>query len=202
MSDSYKFRLLKFNILNTRSPLNDTDHVAFALKLGDQALQGPLIVHTGDVGNGDHFLNLQFGLIPVDAGTPVMFNFQILNSGHSNQSDIEKALFSGADALSKAAIASGNPLAIGAGVIAEIVKAIFDLDCDGPVAIDQVNVTGQILQNLTPTGIHTETRICPGLDSKDFCGTNSSYTVSWSVVRTSSDAPRLTGLVHLQNIGD
>src|SRR5689334_11779157 len=80
---SYIFRLEQFHIDNTRAADDDTDVVSFAMKVGDQALGEPQIKHMGNVDNGDHAVNLQFGPISVDTpATPVVFNYQILNSGH------------------------------------------------------------------------------------------------------------------------
>src|SRR6476620_206545 len=82
---SYIFRLEQFHIDNTRAADDDTDVVSFAMKVGDQALGEPQIKHMGDVDNGDHLVNLEFGPISVDTpATLVVFNYQILNSGHKD----------------------------------------------------------------------------------------------------------------------
>jgi hypothetical protein len=200
--NNYIFRLLDFKILKTRALHEDTNHVSFAVKVGDSDMAQPLILHTGDVNDGLHGINLSFGPMPINDATRVTFNYQIVNSGHENRSDIEKALFDGADKLAKGAFATGSVWGIAAGAAIEILKAIFDLNCDGPVAIDQFSFTGAELRNLTPHGMHNEIRNYPGTDSDPFCGGNSNYTVTWSVIRVPFLAQQLIGLVHLQDIGD
>ena len=106
--DNYIFRLLDFKILKTRAPHEDTDHISFAVKVGDSDMVQPLILHTGDVNDGLHGINLSFGPMPTNDATRVTFNYQIVNSGHKNRSDIEKALFDGADKLAKGAFATGS----------------------------------------------------------------------------------------------
>jgi len=184
-SPAYVLSLDKFHIDNTRAPHEDTDHVSFAMKMGDQMMGDPLISHTGNVNNGDHPVGLHFGpFVIANPATPILFNYQIVNSGHQNQGDIEKALFDGASALSKVAFSSGSPWAVAASVAIDILKAMFDLDCDGPVAIDQIPATGTDLINWTTgTDMYSESRVYPGTDSHWGCGGNSSYTVTWSVIR-------------------
>jgi hypothetical protein len=93
--DSYIIRLLKFRILKTMALHNDTDHISLAVKIGDQDMSPPQIFHTGDVNDGEHLINLSFGPTPIDPATSVTLNYQIVNSGHQNQGEIEKALFMG-----------------------------------------------------------------------------------------------------------
>jgi hypothetical protein len=60
-------------------------------------------------------------------------------------------------------------------------------NCDGAVAVDQINVTGADLINWTTgTGMYSETGFYPGLDSPTGCGSNSRYNVTWSVIRLTS----------------
>jgi hypothetical protein len=65
--------------------------------------------HTGDVNDGDHLVGLHFGPFRIDnPATPILFNYQIVNSGHQNQAETEKALFDGASALSDVVFKSGS----------------------------------------------------------------------------------------------
>jgi hypothetical protein len=73
-------------ILKTRAAHNDTDHVSFAVKIGNNEMSSPQILHTGNVNDGDHLINLSFGPFPIDPATSVTCNYEILNSGHQNQS--------------------------------------------------------------------------------------------------------------------
>jgi hypothetical protein len=185
LGSHYVISLDKFHIDDTRARHNDTDHVSFALKVGEQMVGEPLIRHMGDVNNGDHLVGLHFGPFPIDnPAAPFIFNYQIVNSGHGNQDDIQKALTQGANALATGLLGSGNIWAAAVTKAIEWVGGILFANCDGPVAIDQIAVTGADLMNWTlGTGMHSETRFYPGTDSPDGCGGNSRYTVTWSVIR-------------------
>jgi hypothetical protein len=95
----YVVSLDKFHIDNTRSLHNDTDHVNFAMKVGNAAIPESLTRDTGDVNNGDHLVGLCFGPIPIDPAIPIMFNYQILNSSADGGKikavfdDVAKAFF-------------------------------------------------------------------------------------------------------------
>jgi hypothetical protein len=180
----YVFRLDKFHIDTTRAVHEDTDVVSFALKVGDQMF-GPLIKHMGDVNNGDHSVGLQFGPIPIPStAVPILLNYQILNSGHKDQAEIDTLLSQGADYLTKSATASGDPYAIAAAWIAKFFLGWLALDCDGPVAIDQIAVTGATLDAWTlGASSHSETRRYNHYTSQDGCGSSPDYKVTWSIIR-------------------
>jgi len=181
---NYVFRLDKFHIDKTRAVHNDTDVVSFALKVGDQ-MSGPLIKHMGDVNDGDHSVGLEFGPIPIPStGVPILFNYQILNSGHKDDAEIDKLLSQGADYLTKSATASGNPFEIAGAWIAKFFIGWLTLDCDGPVAIDQIALTGATLDEWTlGASTHSETRRYNGYKSQDGCGGSPDYKVTWSIIR-------------------
>ncbi len=62
-------------------------------------------------------------------------------------------------------------------------------NCDGPVAVDQIRVTGRKLEDLTrDSGQHTERRRYPGIDSPHGCGANSLYDVQWTIIRVSNNS--------------
>jgi hypothetical protein len=187
------FRLDGFHIDNTRAVDEDTDHVSFAVKVGDQMVGEPIIRHVGDVDNGDHPLGIEIGPIVVPArDTPISFNYQIINSGHGNQSDIERQLISGATALLTKVFGAGTPWALVAGAVINLLAGLFDANCDGPVAVDQISVRGETLWSWTAgVGTHSETRFYPGTDSPVGCGSNSEYTVTWSVVGAGIVPPNL-----------
>src|SRR5439155_12524441 len=143
---SYTFRLEQFHIDNTRAADDDTDVVSFAVKVGDQVLVEPQIKHMGDVENGDHAINLEFGPISVDTpATPILFNYQILNSGHKDDAFIDNLLKRGADELANRVSTSGNIWATAGAWALKFFVDLFTVDCDGPVAIDQVAMTGATL---------------------------------------------------------
>jgi hypothetical protein len=181
---NYVFRLDKFHIDNTRAVHEDTDVVGLALKVGDQMF-GPLIKRMGDVNNGDHGVGLQFGPIPIPStGIPILFNYQILNSGHKDQAEIDNLLNQGADYLTKSATASGSPIEIAGAWIAKFFISWLTVDCDGPVAIDQIALSGATLDELTlGASTYSDTRRYNRYKSQDGCGSSSDYKVTWSIIR-------------------
>lgn len=182
----YVFRLDKFRITNTRALDEDTDHVSFSLKVGDKEF-GPVFRHYPEVDNGEHPIDLEIGPVPVDTpATPVLVNYQIINSGHGSNSFIEDALTKGAHALAERLLKSDNIWSQAAGAVLELLAQldIFVVNCDGPVAVDQIQLTGVDLANLTAHGTHRfPEKFYPGTDSDTFCGSNSEYYVTWSVSR-------------------
>ncbi len=203
MLAKYSFRLDSFHIDNTRSRHNDTDTVAFFLKVGDRSY-GTQTKGMGDLNNGDYGVGLEFRdiLIP-DPATRVTFNYQIVNAGHID--DIATKLSDAAARLE--AIAGTNSQATSVAIAAEAFKLagggiwglvaagaveVFNIlwgwigaDCDGAVAIDEISVPRSDLDLKTPTGPYTETRHYPGPDSPHGCNhTNSDYYVTWSIIQS------------------
>jgi hypothetical protein len=153
----------------------------------------------GDVNNGTFTVGLTFRPIHVETpDTQVTFNYLITNTGHHDEASIDSAVSSGLQELAKAggsfagaevgaAVGSfAGPIgtAIGAlfGQLATLLGGFLVPDCDGPVAIEQVTLTGQQLWDATASGgVNTHTVDQPGIDSADGCGSNSQYTVFWSI---------------------
>jgi len=181
----YVISLDTFHIDNTQAWHQDTDYVSLAMKVGDQMMGDVLVMHMGDVNNGNHPVGLHVGPFPIDhPATPITFNYQILNSGHKNYEAIQKALQDGANALASSSVASRHWWAAAGIVVAKWAIDIGLADCDGPVAVDQVTGPGADLINWTAgNGMYSETRSYPGTDSATGCGSNSRYTVTWSVIR-------------------
>lgn len=179
---NYVFRLDRLHIDNTRAVHNDTDVASFALKVGDQMF-APLINHLGDVNNGDHIVGLQFGPIAIPStAVPIIFNYQILNSGHKDRAEIDGLLNRGANFLVTQAGLTGFWGTV-AGWAAKFFVAILTVDCDGPVAIDQIAISGALLDERT-LGASTlsETRRY-SYESQTGCGSSPDYKVTWSVIR-------------------
>src|SRR5438105_11756460 len=198
---SYIFRLEKFHIDNTRAVHNDTDVVAFSLKVGDQPVQTQT-KGMGDVNNGDHLVGLEFGPVSIDPATPVVLSVLIVNSGYpgSHEGDVQPVLNALSDASEKVANAV-YPLGPVWPIVNKIVhelNTLFFVDCDGPVAGDRIpgpqaadlipanTLTGADLDTLISSGKGTFslTRSYPGTDSPVGCGSNSKYSVTWSVHTT------------------
>jgi hypothetical protein len=199
----YIFRLDSFTITNTRASDEDTDHVTVGLKVGD-AMPDPQTRHMGDVDNGTHQVGIQFGPILVTTpNDPVAFNYQIVNNGHSSDADIERQLTASAIALLAKVFSLSTPWTAILGVVVDIILRIVFADCDGPVAVDQINLSGQSLWAWTHgVGAYSETRFYPGTDSDFGCGSNSEYYVTWSIVGAGlASPPVLTGVLVPQTVG-
>jgi hypothetical protein len=178
---SYVFSLDKFHIDNTRARHEDTDIVTFTLKVGDQT--ATQVKRMGDVNNGDHPVFLEFGPIRIDSSdAPVVFNYQIVNSGHGDEAAIVERLIAAGTSL--AAKGLTGPWGVLAGFVIQFVGEILFPNCDGPVAVDQIVLRAASLGDWTSaTGAYTETRRYPGSDSPWGCGSNSDYKVTWSLIR-------------------
>jgi hypothetical protein len=163
---TYRFSLDSFEILDTRSVHNDTDSIAVTLTVGARPPQ-TLTMKTGDVNNGTHNVGLAFAPVNVDLSDFVIFNYLILNSGHADQKEIDDqltgfaktladkgvqaakdAISKGATALVGAAIGSavmpliGTILGMIAGALVGALTGLIFVNCDGPVAAEQVALTG------------------------------------------------------------
>jgi hypothetical protein len=199
----YTFRLDSFRIDHKRTNHpwgggTDTDYVAIGLKVGDRTFPTQTKA-MGDLDTGNYNVGLAFeNVLVADPATSVIFNYQIVNNGHASQTDLDKALTSGAAWLaSQGATALGNALTPGAGSIwgmaasaaVQWLGGIVFADCDGPVAIDQIAVRADAVDQATSSGgTYSDTRSYPGTESPPGCGSNSQYSVTWSVTHE-----RITG---------
>ena len=199
----YIFRLDGFNLIEKRSRhhMSDTIHVAIGLRIDADDL--PAQVHNMHDLSDERFYELGFTMGPVTIDNPLsvaVFNYQIVNAGHQDPTTVARALELGTQELAKQVdkiadelITSGDwrKLIIG-GIIKYSVPAALSAalpNCDGPVAVDQIRVTGRKLEEWTrDSGRHTERRRYPGTDSPHGCGANSLYDVEWTIIRV-SDSP-------------
>lgn len=194
MADRFIFRLNYFQITDTMSPHQDTVFVYFALKVRDQIF-GPQHQKIGNLNNGIYFLNWEFGPVEVDADTPFVMTYQIVNNGHDDtakqaQEDIAIAngIAAGVGAIVGAAY---PPAAVIVGVITKVLSALGEalkwlfgnINCDGLILSDAVSGNGTTLSGWThPTGSHQDLpRKYTGPEKPFPCGT-AHYLVSWSVV--------------------
>ena len=88
---SFNFTFDSFQITQTRSQHQDTDHVSFTLKVGSRAPQA-LVRSIGRVNKGLHTVNLSFANIPVNASDSVVLNYMIVNSGGDTAADVETTM--------------------------------------------------------------------------------------------------------------
>jgi hypothetical protein len=204
---SYTFTLDKFHISRTRARHNDTDTVSFGIKVGNNTAQTQ-IKHMGDVNDGDHNVGLQLGPFDIeDSATPVILTYTIVNAGNKN---VDDQLGSSSQAMMAKADSDGDDGAPDQtsmdgtdgddpGVWSSIWKfateeliALLNADCDGPVASNRIAVTAsQIDQSLGENDKASFEKFFAGTDSATGCGSNSKYTVTYSVSRTGPPAVQL-----------
>jgi len=193
------FSLDSFRITDTRARHNDTDYVSFTLLVRDAAGKGTpqtLKKSMGDVNNGTHAVGLSFPNVVVPTDGSVVFNYLIVNSGHSSEGTIdqaletvggslaEKGLVAGGTALGTAILPGlGSILGAIAGWLAGEIKNILTANCDGPVAAEQVTLTYKDLMAKTASGPYSHETPNPGTDSSIGCGSNSMYYVTWHIAR-------------------
>ncbi|WP_346148985.1 hypothetical protein [Kitasatospora cinereorecta] len=194
-------------ILTTRSAHEDSDKASLSLATSSESFKTEYR-DLGDVNDGVYRIGLKVGPVRVDnPGEKVVFNYQIVNAGHHSASDVEKSLRLAGGALANLGVKAASTAAGGVlgatvgGIVLPVIGSIlgaaagwliggfFDLifaDCDGPVAVEQVAVTGLDLwrnTSVSQNGVWWRETFHDGLDSPDGCGDNSRYYTTWSVVR-------------------
>jgi len=193
------FSLESFRITDTRSRHEDTDYVSFTLLVRDANGNGTpqtLTKSMGNLNNGTFNVGLSFPNVVVPTNGSVVFNYLIVNSGHSSESDIDKALETvGGSLAQKGLVAGGTALGSAilpglgtilgavAGWLAGEIQGILNANCDGPVAAEQVTLTYNDLISKTANGPYTTETKHPGTDSATGCGGNSMYYVTWALAR-------------------
>jgi hypothetical protein len=172
----YSFAMDSFQITDTRSLHDDTDYVSISLAVGSAA---PVtkVKAMGDLNNGTFKPDLSVDNVIVDPNTPIVFNYTIVNNGHSSQAKVEQALQQAgtqlaqkaAEAASKAVGAEigsllgasignaavpvvGTALGALAGWLVGEVGTILFANCDGPVAAGVHVFTGAELASMTAGG--------------------------------------------------
>jgi hypothetical protein len=185
----YTFRLDQYRIVETRSPHNDTNVVAYTLTVGDQTYTQTL--PPSDVNNGNHDICLEFPGIKIPTpSTPVTIAFAIVNAGH-NSAAVEAALKAGVDKVIAGEIGNSNPLSSVAMTAVDAALAVIFANCDGTVAADSLKVERSALDATIPAAgrVQTHTKHYPGTDSSTGCGGNSDYYVTQTVIRTHEGDP-------------
>lgn len=197
---TFAFTLNSFRITDTRSRHEDTDFVTFTLvvKTGDNS--GPpqtLKKAMGDVNNGTHAVNLTFPSVHLEPTQTAVFNYLIVNSGHSSESQVFSVLENAGGSLATKGLVAGGAalgslipipglgtlLGAGAGWLVGELKSILAANCDGAVAAEQNSLSYNDLLAKTANGpFHHETKH-PGTDSPTGCGSNSVYFVDWTISR-------------------
>lgn len=208
----YRFVLERFHIDNTRSRHEDTDTVTFGARAGEARtfVQSKL---AGDVNNGDHGVGIASPPLYVPGqGKPAVFSYFIYNGDTSKlQVSLDDEAGKVIDLYTEQILEGGPSQDPGADIpddpdlpdgasfddtswvnvleFAAIGSLLFP-DCDGMVAADVIGRTKiQLDAAIDAAGgdSYTQNRRYPGTDSPPGCGSNSDYTVTWSVTRFRDD---------------
>lgn len=201
----YTASLDSIEILNTRSRHEDSDKCSVSVGINNE---NPVTVtkDLGDLNNGVFQVGLHVGPSAINAPTDKFaFNYLVLNSGHQDWETTNKTLTQIGNTLASAGAKAATTAAgtlIGAsvgGVVLPVIGSILGAaagwlvgeltglltaDCDGPVAVEQVALTGEQLWTNTQHGSFTHSTYHPGIDSAHGCGSNSIYIAHWSISRT------------------
>ncbi|MFC9434245.1 hypothetical protein [Nocardia sp. NPDC057030] len=222
----YRFTLEQFHIDNTRSRNDDTDTVQFGVRAGNRPV-GSRSYDAGDVDNGDHGVGLTFTAAIADPATPVAFSYQIYNGELGElPKDLaaanDQSLTTAIDAMRGSAAEPDGAVEYPAGSALDgsgigfldfswlnVINDIYRLgqflfpNCDGFVAAGTVgkNKTGwDRAIDVAGGTTYRQTIRYPGYDSRAGCGSNSDYTVTWSVTRSRANGPSLRAFLRANNL--
>jgi len=209
-SQPYSFTLQNFAVNHQRAnnflgTEEDTDYAYFSVMVNG----GPPQTQTRSMGNvsggNTYNVGLTFSSIQVADTDTVTIQYHVINSGGGEQTANNILLQIGEKIGTAVAglIATGIGGALGAALGAALGTAVVPLvgtalgalsgwimsevwtvvnaDCDGPVASAVHIYSGAQLRVLTSTGAYTSSEDNPGINSPAGCGSNSDYTVVWSV---------------------
>jgi hypothetical protein len=213
----YTFTLQKYTIYNTRSRHQDTDQGVVGLAIGTEQFPAQTF-SSGDVNNGDHSVNLSFGPIPIGSNVPMVITYQIYNGDTSKLSislpDLNRDLgqkaveymmprieqgdlsdFTDFPSNGEAPDRADDPFIDSSWIqvleFIDIGSLIFP-DCDGYTVIGTVGKATSgwdTLIDKTGGVTFAQTIRYPGSDSPQGCGSNSDYSVTYSVTRKSVTGP-------------
>jgi hypothetical protein len=208
----YTFTLERFHVDNTRSRHEDTDTVAFGLQIGNQQFPVQSFF-AGDVNNGDHAVNLRFASVLISESTmPVVISYQIYNGDASKLQRSLSALNAdlankAIESMMQQKTEQGSPSDYtdfpdnGQPDTPDLdfsdpswllflefvtIGSFLFPDCDGFVAVGTIGKAKNTLDTLIDSAVGNTYRHSiryPGGDSPAGCGSNSDYTVTWSVTR-------------------
>jgi hypothetical protein len=204
--DLYAFTVESFNISNTRAAINDTLWLSYSAYV-DGDLVGNLQQKLGDFDNGSYQTANYFppgvgpgldNVVMNDPDAKVGFIFQLVNSGNVPQGALTGRLAATADQLAGILVglagvgaagigAASASYAFPAGLALEAFANLWswmNVDCDGPVAVDQLSGPRYALDAWTDNPAKTITidRDYPGSAAPSGCNPASSlYNLTWSL---------------------
>jgi hypothetical protein len=205
--DLYTYTVEDFIITDTRALHNDTLKLSYSAYVNGDSVANRLI-SLGDFDNGEYSTvdyvpsDQSPGLADVVINDPtakVALIFQLVNAGNVPEGALTGRLAATADQLAGigAGLAGVGAFSVPVFVAALALEAIANLyswlnvDCDGPVAVDQISGPRYVLDAWTDNAtqlIRTQ-QTYPGSDSPTGCGGNSRYQVTWSLQHTRSWVP-------------
>lgn len=205
--DFYRFVVTNFKIDHTRSIHEDTLHLSHTVHV-DNDIVATNVLKLGNFNNGDyqteHYVHGTdtLGITDLVINNPfskVTFTFQLVNADHDSADTVAGRVVATADQLAgigaglagagASGAAAAAPATLGVSLALELfanVYAWLSVDCDGPVAVDQLSGPRYVVDawaddDPTGTGTILRERHYPGTDSPEGCGANSDYTVTWLV---------------------
>jgi hypothetical protein len=187
----YRFRLDHFTIATPRSTSVDTDWAAVTVTVNGEA-SPTQTKKIGDVNSDNNPVGVWLD-IDLTAGVPearIDYAFLIQNLGYKGSAEDQsnKALDWVSSECKDIITAAFGAKAVWDevdSIIQDINQFIF-ADCDGPVAADKLSWTGSDLADTianSPDHTLLYQHRYPGTTSHDLCGSNSDYTVYWSVTQ-------------------
>lgn len=202
---SLNFVVKSFAIDNTRAVHEDTDYVGVALTYKGREI-APQTKRIGNVNNGTHAVNMTVSMPAEFAPTDTfVFSYLVINHGGGKTQDVlnhcasamaEPALTTFNAAQAQIVPVSGTQLpkclstnlraADDINALWNPIKVAFkNLDsdhCDGPVALDTFSFTGaSVIAMVGASNANPFSIIYMGTKSAVGCGSDSHYSVQWSV---------------------
>ncbi|MBV9441986.1 MAG: hypothetical protein JO217_04765 [Acidobacteriaceae bacterium] len=200
--DLYSFVVEDFIIHDTRALFTDTLTLSHTVFVDGDLVAHRALLKMDDFDNGEYSPSdyapdsggLE-GVVINDPAATTVFIFQLVNAGNAPDGALSGRLAATADQIAGivggagALGSSATPIGLGIEVVANLF-AWLSVDCDGPVAVDQISVPRYMVDTWTEdlsvaenqaTRKITIHRTYPGTDSPTGCGGNSKYEVTWSV---------------------
>jgi hypothetical protein len=207
----YNLAIPSFRIHDTRSLRKDT--LVGSMSLTAHNAQGGLHHdwpnQTVNLGDHEKETTVQTNLLSQDVDVPdptpsspdggsIAWGFLLVNKGHPD-SQFVGILKKGVDGivggLAGNVVGKGQGLGLTLGNLEAMAAALgiqklFELltaDCDGNVAVLGLSLTAaEVAQMTADPNNSLDSILCPGTDSPGGCGSNSKYTVNYSMINTTS----------------
>jgi len=199
----YNLGVPSFRIHQIRSLLKDTLAASMSLRVfnAQGALHHDWPTQSVNLGDYGSTTTVQTSLLYQNVDVPdptsdlpdggsISWSFVLVNAGHADYSVLVGALNNAANAVAGALVSSGNILAeLAAGGIigTQALVQLLTADCDGPVAAFGLVITAKELAQMTADPQNYLYQVdCPGTNSPVGCGSNSNYSVYYSMINTNS----------------